>query len=162
MRPRSLAQLRITRCVRASGRLLYHDRYVKDQFRDSLPKRRTLYSFLSAKTRRLGNFHSRQTSGIYSTISHRLHSNAAICTGRYITPFSTFRSLVYKMTGTSLCIWYFDMDYITLPQLNLWEIAPFRDYRKRYSAQFRDYTKLYAQKRQNNGIFNQNTQYNSN
>ena len=92
-------------------------------------------------------FTPRQTSGIYSIVSHRLHSNAAIYTGRYITPFSTFRSLVCKMTGTSLCIWYFDMDYITLPQLNLREIAPFRDYHKPYSAQFRDYTKLYTRKK---------------
>ena len=161
MRPRSLAQLRITRCVRAF-RPLTTTGMSKISF--GIHPQNAIHYTPSPPQKQdgAGTFPPRQTSGIYSIVSHRLHSNAAIYTGRYITPFSTFRSLVCKMTGTSLCIWYFDMDYITLPQLNLREIAPFRDYRKRYSAQFRDYTKLYARKRQNNGIFNQNTQYKSN
>ena len=59
MRLKSLVQLRITRCVRAF-RPSSVPRPVcqRTHFRNLFPKRRLLYSFPAAKTRRRGNFRS--------------------------------------------------------------------------------------------------------
>ena len=97
------AALQIDLCVRGwieglwRNRRLHHPHQfpnyvcsIKRDFTLSHKERRLLYSFPVAKTRRRGNFPSAPD---IQNLQHRLHSDASICTGRYITPFSTFRSI---------------------------------------------------------------------